>query len=251
MWTGERALGAGYSIRAAEVEPGDTAKCTRYDVAFDFHCDVGLDPVELVQGWGWLPGNGWKLDGIQAAPKGDGRPISWTWYLGSMSSPRRVRIYRKDIESGFGSPRVRVEMVLREQYAQEALTRDLEGRKVHVRESRCSLSVIRFAAGVLLDITGFRVADDVDEIRVRKSRERSDMSKLLAVMAEQYTKPLVYALEKGLDLSGLVNEVVQAKGRTSRYELRKCLEAANEYNQEEVLGVAVSTVRERREMRHG
>lgn len=93
--------------------PMDGTRATRIDLAHDWECSEDLKPEHVRDAW--RPH--WEPKGIKSGISGEDE-IN-TVYLGSRSSDKRVRIYRKDLQDSMWRdyPLIRVETVVRRDVA--------------------------------------------------------------------------------------------------------------------------------------
>lgn len=101
----------------AEVLRGRECRARRVDIAWDFTVADAVTPETFLRGIGW-DGVSREYLGLSVSRKGDvGRE---TYYVGSYSSSRQLRIYRKDWEEPcwFFGPTLRVELIMRDDRAE-------------------------------------------------------------------------------------------------------------------------------------
>jgi hypothetical protein len=232
-WRGEQARSIGPAISGGwwqtindTVAKGDLdrdsavktegMRATRVDIAFDLHCTAECRPVDLRDGCADV----WRVErGMQGEIGGqDGTP-EHTAYIGGRSAERRIRIYRKDIESPWmydGMHVMRVELVLKEQFAREAFWTMLSGEQ----------AFLEAAAAHIEDMTGMRVAPVVGEIPTREAKEMPELAAAVAAMIRQYGPLLFILKETGTSVDRLVSHRVNGLSRTSRWRLKKKLKQA-------------------------
>jgi len=200
-------------------------RATRIDVAFDFACEDTLTPNDCLNAWRDV----WEGENMMTSGvSGQGEEKSWTRYIGSISSPRRIRIYRKDIESGSDQPPVmRVELVLKADYANGLLTQfcaDHQGGLLS-------------AAAHVYAMTGFRPTEGIGEVPEREVKPTSTVGRKAAVCAYQFG-----ALLSVLDELGMLGELLEYRKRKMSqagvYRLAKLRELALDEGAEAVLATA-------------
>ena len=129
-----------------------------------------------------------------------------TRYVGSRTSERRVRIYRKDQEDAvlgeLLGPLMRVEVVLRKDWAERwwsVWERDDEAGK-------------RAAATAIEDMTGVRVwGDEREEMPGLVRPDQCDEAQRVLAFLEQYGDAVQRWSAAGLDVLGLAKEAADAK----------------------------------------
>ena len=230
-WRGEVASGALYSIRngAGILNTSELFVATRFDMAFDFHCDPDLSPMSVRDAWAAVWREELRLRGRIA---GEDSSADHTAYIGGMTSDRMIRIYRKDLERGFGIPTLRVELVLKGEFAQEALEKSLENDRIGV--DCCAAHV--FA------MTGCEFLDHLHPVRLRTPKKKVPIAATLAAMVEQYSLVLTVASELGIDLDSLTGARARQISRATRYKWKRALEEAREAGGEEIRRAALDLV---------
>ncbi len=201
------------------------ARVSRVDVCWDFEVDPSLTADAVLE---------------RASARATARRISLgitgqdgvnTRYLGSASSVRRVRIYRKDLkdeawEFQFG-PTLRVEVVLRDALAQawwQAWDRsESEGYAA--------------AAGHVYEVTGRRVQADVGEVgRLAVPRETVG-AVMVANFIRQNASMIEACAECGIDLFGLSGRQRERWGKGTGSRHRERVRAMEGLETEDVEGV--------------
>jgi len=224
-WTGSNADSARSVLNQVDSAERDW-KCTRLDVAFDFACDPAASALDFGEAWSEHT----EAMELECGPSGLGDRVTWSWYVGSRNSVRRVRVYRKDIESGKCSapsddgeespyampPTMRVEVELHDQWADKCM------RSMLVDEQ----AGFRMAAAHVVELTGFVPCAEVGTLPKLDPDEPSDIAAKVAAMVTQYGPVLEACKAAGVDLDALLAVREARASRTSAYRLRKLVEAA-------------------------
>lgn len=211
-WAGAASHWPAERLRTIEGYP------SRVDLAFDFECgsdERSDDVVRRVRAWV-------KQKGLKLGVSGEGG-IN-TRYIGSIASPRRVRIYRKDLRDAgwalqFG-PTLRVELILKDERATDFWAVWCDSPE----------GAVRGAAHHIEQMMGRSVLDDAQPIPRGKVLEPAwEYAEKLARMMKQYGAVADAAFEVGIDLVGLCAEFQRGRGRTvqwRRSELGASIERA-------------------------
>jgi len=217
LWAfrGERGLMTGTMLRQAGIGPSDEASCTRFDMAFDFHCEVDLRPVALRDSWARVWRDELRLKG---QIKGEDGSCDHTAYIGGGSAMRQIRIYRKDIERGRGAPTLRVELVLKGEWAEAA----------HGALMRCDQDAVKLCASHVLTVTGFLPVPDFDNIPLRTPAAKVPIAASIAYMLRTGAKALRVAADLGLDLLPLLELVERQQSKSTRGRVKRAGKEAAE-----------------------
>lgn len=239
-WTGKQASCADMVLQRVEVEQRDW-KATRVDIAFDFAVGGDISAPSIGREWEAVT----EAQALDSGPTGQGNEVTWTWYIGGKSSERRIRIYRKDIESGqchsekdpatgewiFRGmpPTMRVELMLRGEHAAKALE--------HVIEGHTALG--RFAAAHVQAMTGFTPCDEVGELPKIDRPEPSGIGRKTAAMIDQYGATLEACLAAGVDLERLLKVREDKMSVRTKQRSRKALAQALEVGSDAITWEAI------------
>jgi len=200
LWSGPHAADG---ARASRDIVG--ARPSRVDVAFDFTCgsedrsDEVLDSCRKhFRKQGFTPGIAGQDD------------IN-TRYIGSSTSERRIRIYRKDLEDetwrAVYGPTMRIELVMKDGPAKAWWARYVEGGEV------VGYSI---AAGHIEQISGMRVSDTPDDVPELVAIAEADAASRLAQNIKQNASWIHAACEAGIDVKQLVDQAVEKQGKVAK-----------------------------------
>lgn len=190
---------------AASWLRGRDAKPTRVDVAFDFEVSAQVLADTVADRF-----EAWSSRRFTTGIAGQGGVN--TRYVGAVSSPRRLRVYRKDLrEVGWAAefgPILRVEVVLKEEFAEDWWARWCVSEE----------GAVRRAAHHVFELTGFDVLSDAEAVpslcRPAASWELADK---LFWMFRQYGAVLDAAFEAGIDLVAIAGELERRPGRMAAW----------------------------------
>ena len=196
----------------------DGTRPSRIDLAFDFSCgDAATSDGFIDETW-----DHFKAKGLTAGISGQGG--NNTRYIGSPSSERRVRIYRKDKQDeAYGrlhGPTLRVEQVIKGQHAHKLW----EVYRKHGTDRLYSVG-----AAHLADMTGVEAYLTIDDIPELVHVEAASPANLLATNIKQNASWLVNAYELGIDVESLVMQAISGQGKTAksrRLSRRRAIERA-------------------------
>lgn len=184
---------------------------SRVDVAWDFQVDEGLladEVFERLQA-------GAERRGFKGGVSGHGGVN--TRYIGSPTSERRIRIYRRDLKDKavlfHQGPVLRVEVVLRDDVA----------RGWWAVWSRDQAAGWAAAAAHVHEMTGRRVQADVGQVpELERVPEAVDAAQMFFDFVQQHASTVKAAQEAGVDLFGLVGLMSEtwAKSTQSRHRRR-------------------------------
>lgn len=184
----------------------DDVRPTYVDVAFDFGCRPGDTSDALLEGCReWYQGRGLS-DGINGNTRPDGQTDN-TRYVGSRSSERRIKIYRKDLRSeAFGAmhgPTLRVEITLKNQHARRwwAMLTDYGFDRAYA-----------VAAAHIQDMSGMECHFGIDDVPELVQPPQSPAAEQLCNTLRQCSGTLRAALESGIDVLDLVHCMTDAAG---------------------------------------
>lgn len=183
---------------------------SRIDVCWDFSVDTSLMSDAIVDRASHHVGAAGVSVGIA------GQDGVNTRYIGAASSPRRIRIYRKDLQDEAWSiqfgPTLRIELQLRGD-ASLALWKDWSKS-----EDRGFAS----AAGVVHDLTGYRVQSEECNLSRLDVPEATTGALMFARFVSQYASFVEAAEQLGIDLFGLCKAARKrwAKSSESRHQGR-------------------------------
>ncbi len=208
-------------------------------MAFDYHCDEVLDPESLLKAWEPV----WSDEvGLEAGVAGHGDPKSYTRYIGGMTSGRRLRIYRKDLERGGGDALLRVELVLKGELAHSILWEMLCVKAGSCDQWRRDLAAVEHAAGHVVEMTGFFPVPEWENVPMRVAKPRVKIAATIAAMATQYVKALAICEAMDIDLQPLVEARKVQLSRASKHRHKKALEEAEESSAAEIQAQALDLV---------
>lgn len=207
-WNGSQAA-SGVDLVARCENP----KITRIDVAFDFQVDDELTALHLVRSLLADQDDEKTPQGFKVGESGD-RP-HLTMYVGSMSSDRRIRIYRKDIQSpsfAFGCGAVmRVELMLKKRYA-EAFWDVFN----HDRQAGYAA-----AAAHILEMSGLVVAEEIGYVPEFVPPEIPDVAQRLFSFVTQHAATLDEFASAGVDVWSLAAQRFEAMSRMTQHRSKQ------------------------------
>lgn len=200
LWSGPHAA---EGARAARYIDG--ARPSRVDVAFDFSCDQGDRSDDVLEACRLH----FTKQGYTAGIAGQAEVN--TRYIGSSTSDRRIRIYRKDLEDetwrAVYGPTMRIELVLKEDHAKAWWVKYAEGGEV------LGYSI---AAGHIEHIAGQRVSDTPGDIPELVTIAEADAASRLAQNIKQNASWIHAACAAGVDVKQLVDQVVERQGKVAK-----------------------------------
>ena len=189
----------------AEIAIGRKVRPRRIDVRFDLTCGEGATPDEIVQ---LVEGH---IRERRLTIGIDGRDGVNTKYVGSQSSDRFIRVYRKDLQdmwwgNEFG-PTMRIELQLNDQYA-EALLRDADGdvEKVYA-----------IAAAIIEEMTTWKLSDRMEGVPEMTKPAVIDVIKRAFQGTRQHGTVIVVLERIGLDPLKYCRMQFETLSRASRY----------------------------------
>ncbi len=229
-WRGATALCAENLINETNVQPSELFECTRFDMAFDYVCDMDFRPVDLRDSWETV----WGKDGLDLKPEvaGCDRTCEHTAYLGGRTSDRRIKIYRKDLERKSGSPTVRIELTLKGVFAQEIFIEFLKQKRE---------AVVKCATHILT-MTGFEAVDEIEDVVLREPKAPVAIAHSISAMIDQYGKTLAVAVKLGVDLESLVEVRKTQLSRKGIYRWGKSMKEARGIGVEKIDSIAMDLV---------
>jgi len=197
------------AIAVLLAKPITGARPSRVDIAFDFPVDLTTTADDVLESFRD------HYEGLRLTDGISGQGGINTRYIGSASSERRVRIYRKDLDdrayAELHGPTVRVEVVLKAKHA-EAFWQDYtEHGEQH------ALSI---AAAHLASLTGLHL-DGSGDLPVLVPVEASAPAQKIAYWVEQNASALVAMCEAGIDLKKLCDRQVLKQNRQAKYRRNK------------------------------
>ncbi|MEX2215091.1 MAG: hypothetical protein WD768_13230 [Phycisphaeraceae bacterium] len=194
---------------AAEFLRGKEGRPSWIDFAFDYECDAGYLADHLIDAVkGHTDERGLSV-GIA------GRDDVNTRYVGAPSSDRRVKVYRKDLQSAawaanFG-PVLRVELTVKGKQAVALWLPWQVGKE----------EAATVAAAHLLDLLGLRVRPRVGEVPELPRIEGAAIADRVYTFLDQYA-PMMAVLESmGLSWSELVHRRASMVNRMGRTRMKK------------------------------
>lgn len=221
------------SIDLARMALGITSRATRQDYAFDFQCSPDLMPRDL------LPIIRPHLETIGVEPHFAGPESSCTVYIGSMSSSRRVKIYRRDLKDpallldGF-PPQLRIEVTLAD---------DL-GRALWARRKSHGSDGLGVAATHIAHMIGWSVYDDAEPVpEPAEASEDADAAQMLLTFIEQHSSMLSLLADAGVDIIRLADARIAVLSRAGRDRHRKRAEKFSQIHPEEVARIVLNRIR--------
>jgi len=190
----------------------DRPKVTRIDLAFDFSVR-DVTARELVE---TIIDDREDVKTPQGFGVGEsGQRPHLTMYIGSMSSDRRIRIYRKDVQSphfAFGcGPIMRVELMLK-------------GRQAHAfwqvfgDDRQAGYAA---AAAHIREMSGLIVADDIGTVPEFVAAEIPDDAQRLFTFLEQHGTTLHEFASSGVDLAALAAQRCESISRMTRHRSKQ------------------------------
>jgi hypothetical protein len=220
-WAGQVASPAASFLRPFEARP------SRVDVAFDFECPASFRSDDLV------PYYSAHAEARQISLGVSGQDGVYTRYVGSVSSSRRVRIYRRDLKdraiASLYGPVLRVEVVLRDEVA----------RAWWATWCECQAKGYAAAAYHVAEMTGLRVHDSTSEPCEVVMPEAADEAKQIATFIEQWGDRLHDWQRAGRNVLALAEDRSQRNGNrmiSRRRRLRRADMASR--NAAEVMAMA-------------
>lgn len=233
-WTGENARSSFEytSGQCSGVLPNlreiKGAKCTRVDVAFDIRCTKDVSPTDIVNACRETI----ESQGIKCGTYSEGDIVAETRYIGTSTSERRIRIYRKDIqsptlitldasESGKDyyemPPRLRIELVLKRDMAEALYKVSIENEE----------EAYRIAAQHIYEMCGIVLSDDMGAVPKIPKSEDSGLAEKIAHMVNQYGEVLDLIDNKGVSLKTLLSCRRNKISRMSLHRAKKGREKAS------------------------
>lgn len=201
-------------------------RATRVDVAFDIPCDEADTPDALASAIESPTRPEHTTGGFVLGVSGAGGVN--TRYVGSVTSPRRIRIYRKDREDPSfefsHGPTLRIEITLRKDHAHAVYRALLDDKD----------RGFRMAASHIEVMTGLRLLDDLCPVpQAEPVPERSVVSTLFHLV-QQHGETIAAAADAGVDVVGLsrikarINAQADCRMKRSRSRhVRQLLAAAS------------------------
>jgi len=231
-WRGEQALRIGCGLNDVPELKRSDIRCTRLDMKFDFQFweDASVRPMDIRDGWKAV----WQDEkGLKGEISGEDGTPEHTAYIGGKASGRRIRIYRKDIKDpqhypGAGGSIIRIELVLKDEWAQKALYCLMDDREAGVR----------MCAGHIQEMTGWSPLPAAGEIPLAEPKEKSDMGRRIAAVVKQYGLVLAACERNGIDLSSLLKAHVKQGRRSAYYRYQGMNRECEEMGAERILSAA-------------
>lgn len=188
------------------------ARPTRLDYAYDFACDIDLFPRDVLSVFRH------HLVKTRMEPHFAGPESSCTVYVGSRTSDRRVKIYRRDLKDeallldGY-PPMVRVEVELRG----DAVRALWSHRKATGDDGKA------IAATHVADLIGYAVQDHLDPLPPlpAEATDEADVAQMLLQFIEQNASMLDAVRLLGVDLSPFVRSRVAGFSRMTEWRHRE------------------------------
>lgn len=198
---------AATGVDLAKSIPG--SKPSRIDFAFDFSVDLTTTSDDVLESFRDHFEGKRLTDGIS------GQGGINTRYIGSASSLRRVRIYRKDLEdqayAKLHGPTVRVELVLKGEHAEYLWHRYTE----HGEDVATSVAVSH-----LYDLAGLRLKGSGDLPGLVPVAASAPAEKL-AMWVQQNGATLVALCDAGIDLKKLCDMHAANQNRQAKYRRKR------------------------------
>jgi hypothetical protein len=187
-------------------------RASRIDIAFDFSCPDSFTSDQLVAPLEDAEKPGHTQDGLIMRIAGGGGVH--TRYLGALSSPKMIRVYRKDLQLStwaemFG-PTLRVELVLKDDYAAALL------RIIGTHGLKHAYAV---AAGHVATMTGWHLIEEPADVPEIVQPEGRDLAERLLPLFQQYGQLLATLDDAGLPVLDLCR--CRCGSKASRSRLRK------------------------------
>lgn len=187
-------------------------KPSRIDVAFDFLCHDDETPEDFVR----AARPAFERLRMKARISGEAFGGTATWYIGSRSSERMVRIYRKDLDeeswAATHGPTLRVELVLKDERA---------AGWWEVYQGGTLQDGFAAAAAHLQRITGMQVAEDVGDIPEVLVQPALNEAEGVHQFIDQYGGLLVALDNAGIDVMDLARRRMQNPTRMSQSRMNK------------------------------
>lgn len=186
------------------------ARPSRIDIAFDYSCDPFTTSDDVLESFRDHFESLRMTDGIS------GQGGINTRYIGSSSSTRRLRIYRKDLEdeayAKLHGPTIRLEVVLKDQHAAAWWKHYASG----------GLSAgFAIAAAHLQYITGQKLVEHHEDVPELVSVDASPPAEHLAQWVKQNASMLCAFCDAGIDLKNLCDMQVKQQNRQARYRRKR------------------------------
>jgi Replication initiation factor. len=195
-------------------------RATRLDIAFDFSVPAEFMPEDFlarVEALGTLP---------DLKPGVSGQGAVNTRYLGSKDSPRRARIYRRDLREDGGmliadafGPTLRLECVLRDEHADALCALWRGGGGGPAERSQAFAAAARTH---LADLTGMNLGDLAELPSIRVLPDLDATQQLLAFV-EQHASMLDICARMGVPLAELAADRVEVASKQGRSTHRRRL----------------------------
>ncbi len=225
-WSGGPSSFAAMDLRGRDVKP------TRIDFAYDFSVADTFTPDDF-----------FDLVKAHAESQGIGNGISGqngknTRYIGSINSPRRIRIYRKDwqqpgfLELGFG-PTLRIELVLKDEHAESVWpvwSDDMERGYAA-------------AAAHIFAMTGVRVQAEVGEVPEVVMPEALDDAAGLFQFLEQYGPKVAAWFAAGIPVHELAEERLKVSSRDCKHRIEAMIAHVKNVGVNDVVGIVRQMIR--------
>lgn len=194
---------------------------TRIDVCWDFDVPEWVMPHAVIERWGK------HITETGRSVHAAGEIQTGTRYIGSPKSTRLIRVYRTDLKRAGEGPTIRLELVLKAEWAESAWT---------CIASQGVAAGVRDLANTVLEMTGFNPQPG-GNLTPRPVRPAQGVINSTVAMLRSYGPLLMMLIEEGVDVIGLAQErsertspASKSKMRTLREQLRKldvsALEAA-------------------------
>lgn len=187
--------------------------CSRVDVAWDFPCPEDFTACEVAEHI--LP----QLHEAGIVPGVSGQGLYLTRYAGAMTSPARLRIYRKDVESpafaGIFGPTIRIELVLRRHYA-----------RAFGRAFACDPeAAFGGAAERVASLCGLVVQDRLEPLPEVDEPPALDEGQRYFEFLQQNASRLIVYSESGLDVLADARLFVEQSRRETRWRAKRLMES--------------------------
>ena len=209
-WSGSAASWPSIWLRGRLVRP------TRIDLCFDFKVDDCLTSDDLAAA---IAGH---VERRRLSPGVSGQGGKNTRYVGSVQSEKRIRIYRKDWQdstwAALWGPTLRVELILKRGQAEA----------FWAMWSRDTAAAMAAAAGIVADMIGYRVRDDVAAAPELVQPEASALAERVVMLLDQCGATMVSLVDSGLPLIDLARVRLAAASRATKWRSDKLAKSVQE-----------------------